>query len=146
MQTVYKHCQTMVAEPFQRRMLWSARCSPTSSDSSHAVRGSTGTVDVISHAPKAAHGEKVFWHGRLIAGRLRMTHSCCGCDREAIRKNATGLATTVGAEAIGASGLVPDPPPGSDDLLLHMLYTLTGATYPYPRKLLATRCDCADPL
>ena len=49
------------------------------------------------------------------------------CGREAIRKNATGLATTVGAEALGASGLVPDPPPGSDDLLLHMLYTLTGA-------------------
>jgi len=52
--------------------------------------------------------------------------------REAIRKNATGLATTVGAEALGTSGLVPDPPPGSDDLLLHMLYTLTGATRPQP--------------
>ena len=66
------------------------------------------------------------------------------CDREAIQKNATGLATTVGAEALGASGLVPDPPPGSDDLLLHMLYTLTGTGWGGARfrVRLRTRVHC----
>lgn len=68
---------------------------------------------------------------------------CCA-GRAAIQKNATGLATTVGADALGASGIVADPPAGSDDLLLHMLYTLTGAGVPNQAAAVAATAMCAS--
>lgn len=46
----------------------------------------------------------------------------------AILRNATGLARTIGAQAPQLLALVTESPPGSDQLLLHMLHVLTGAT------------------
>ena len=66
--------------------------------------------------------------GHRVAGCRSLYHHSQYAlhSRAAIQKNATGLATTVGADALAALGIVADPPPGSDDLLLHMLHTLTG--------------------
>lgn len=57
--------------------------------------------------------------------------------RAAIKRNAGGLAKTLGAGATALLAVVEDPPPGSLPLVLQMLHVLTEAAVPPPLMVAA---------
>lgn len=73
-------------------------------------------------------------HQHLGAWKLcpLLFHSCADGGRTAIKRNAGGLAKTLGAAAPALLAVVRDPPPGSLPLVLQMLHVLTEVAVPPP--------------